>query len=300
MDKEILKKLDERLAKGEISEELYNEIKARYEGEEEEEIEDEEIEELEEEVEYEIEEEKEEKKPEKRKQKRVSISGVSKIDGCNCEIFRAAGASKVDGDLRADDADISGSTKVSGNAYVGTLDSSGSCKIEGDTEAKSLDLSGATKFGGKVKADKIDSSGSTKFQDDVDVKDFDSSGSFKSESNITADIFNASGAFKIGGTLKAEEIQLNPAGSCKISKIEGGDIIVEAGSSGIFSFSFGGSGSLTCDKITGNEIYLENTKCDLVEGDKVKIGPGCKVDTVKAKKLKVHESASVKNKEKIE
>ena len=61
MDKEILKKLDERLAKGEISEELYKEIKARYEGEEEEEVEDEEIEELEEEVEYDIEEEKEAK-----------------------------------------------------------------------------------------------------------------------------------------------------------------------------------------------------------------------------------------------
>ncbi|MFP4051510.1 MAG: hypothetical protein ACLFVB_07210 [Thermoplasmata archaeon] len=299
MDKEILKKLDERLAKGEISEELYNEIKARYEGKDEE-VEDEEIEGLEEEVELEIEEEKKEGKSKEKKQKRVSISGVSRIEGCNCEIFRAAGASKVEGDLRADDADISGATKVSGNAYLGTLDSSGRFKIDGDTEAKSLDLSGATKFGGKVKADKIDSSGSTKFQGDVEAKDFDVSGSFKAESNITSDTFKASGSFKINGILKGEEIQLNPAGSCKISKIEGGDIIVEAGSSGIFSFSFGGSGSLTCDEMTGNDIYLENTKCELIEGNKVKIGPGCKVDTVRAKKLKVHESASVKNKEKIE
>ncbi|MFW6196490.1 MAG: hypothetical protein ACOC5D_04055 [Thermoplasmatota archaeon] len=299
MDKEILKKLDERLAKGEISEELYKEIKARYEGKDEE-VEDEEIEGLEEEVELEIEEEKKEGKSKEKKQKRVSISGVSRIEGCNCETFRAAGASKVEGDLRADDADISGATKVSGNAYLGTLDSSGSFKIDGNTEARSLDLSGATKFGGKVKADKIDSSGSTKFQGDVEAKDFDGSGSFKAESNITSDTFKASGSFKINGTLKGEEIQLNPAGSCKISKIKGGDIIVEAGSSGIFSFSFGGSGSLTCDEIIGNDIYLENTKCELIEGNKVKIGPGCKVDTVRAKKLKVHESASVKNKEKIE
>jgi len=299
MDKEIIRKLDERLANGEISEELYNEIKARYEGEEEQ-IEDEEMEELEEEVELEIKEEKEEKKPEGKKQKRISISGVSKIDGCNCEIFRSSGASKVSGDLKADDADISGSTKISGDVFVKTLDSSGSLKIDGDTEAKVLDLSGATKFDGKVKADEIDSSGSTKFQSDIEVKDFDGSGSFKAESNITSDIFNASGAFKINGTLKGEEINLNPAGNCKIKEIEGGNIIVEAGSSGLLSFGFGGSGSLTSDKIKGNEIYLENTKCKLVEGNKVKIGPGCKIDTVKAKKLKVHESASVKNKEKTE
>ncbi|MFW6040649.1 MAG: hypothetical protein ACOC85_02320, partial [Thermoplasmatota archaeon] len=105
-----------------------------------------------------------------------------------------------------------------------------------------------------------------------------------------------SGSFKIEGTLKGDEIYLKPLGDCFINKINGGDILVE--SRGTNLFSIGGSGSLRCTSIKGDEIYLENTRADLVEGDKVKIGPNCKIDSVKAENLKVHESSTIKNKKK--
>ncbi len=295
MDKEILEKLDRRLANGEISEELYNEIKERYEREETEE------DMGPEEVEIDIKKEKEEKGLEK--EERVTITGTGSINGCNCEVFKASGAAKVKGDMNADEASISGATKVTGNAKVGRLGASGSLKIGGDTEAKSLDLSGATKFNGKVKTDEIDSSGSTKFNGDVEAKDFVSSGSMKAK-NVISDVFTASGGFKISGTLKGEEISLKPAGDCKVNKIEGGDILVETKSSsgvlsGLLSSIGSGSGTLKSETIKGDDIYLENTRADLVQGDDVKIGPGCKIGRVKAKNLKVHESSTVDEKEQI-
>ncbi|GEM_PF-2292047 len=273
-NEKMLKKLDQRLADGEISQELYNEIVSRYkkseentEDEIEEEIIDEEIEDVS---------EKETKTDEKTK--KVKITGATRIDSCNCEIFRAAGASGISGDLIADDAKISGATKVNGNVYIGKLSSSGALKVLGKTEGEKLDVSGASKFEKDVKVDVIEASGS-----------------FKVDGDVVCETMNASGAVHIKNVLRGD-IALKLSDKSKIKKIEGGDVVVESGGSGFFSFGFRKTGSLDVESITGNDIYLENTKAENVMGSDVVIGPGCKIQTVKAKNLKVHESATVKNK----
>ncbi len=276
-ENELIKKLDERLAKGEISEELYNEIVSRYEKEEKKK---EKATDVGDDVKMEIEdlEEKKKEKTGEKKTKRVSISGASKIDGCNCEIFKAAGASKVNGDMKADDANVSGATKINGNVYVGKLDSSGSLKVNGKTEGKELDLSG-----------------SSKFKNDVTVDEIDFSGSFKIKGNVECDTIEGSGSTNISDILKGKEIMLKTSGKSKIKKIEGGDIVVESNGTGFF-FGLGRSGSLEVESISGDDIYLEDTKAAEVSGKKVKIGSGCKIKKVKAEELKVHESAKVENK----
>lgn len=287
MDKEILKKLDERLAKGEISEETYKSIKARYEDQEEiehEEFQDEGI-------------EPDEEVGTGEKTKRVSLSGASKTSEVDCEYFSSSGASKVEGFLKADKAKISGATTVAGDAYLGEVDVSGSFKVEGSTEAEHMDISGASKFQGKVEAKKVISKGASKFVSDVNVEDFKSSGSLKIEGDFTGSRFKASGSFKLEGGLKADEILLNPGGDCKILKIIGGDILVESGGGGFFSLFK--KGTLKVETISGDKIYLENTIADTVKGNDVRIGPGCKIESVKAKDLKVHESSSVRSKTKI-
>jgi len=289
MDEEMLRKLEKRLADGEISEDTYKKIKSRYEAQEsldEEEFEDdEEIETDDEPIETEG------------KTKKVSLTGASKAADVNCVSFSASGASKVEGYLKAEHAKISGATKVEGDALLGDLVSSGSFKVEGRTEADQMELSGASKFEGNVKAKKIKSNGSSKFETDVDVDDFSSSGAMKMEMNVTAKSFTASGAFKILGTLEAQEIILKPGGDCSIKHVKGGDVLVERGGSGFFSMFK--KGTLKCESIIGDKIYLENTRAENVEGDEVRIGPGCKIDKVKAKNLKVHESSTVGSKIKL-
>lgn len=288
MDEETLKKLEKRLADGEISEETYKKIKARYEEEEsveEEEFEDEDDEEIEMD---------EEPVDTEGKTKNVSLSGASKAADVNCHSFSSSGASKIEGYLKADEARISGATKVEGDAFLGELFSSGSLKVKGETEADSMELSGAGRFKGIVRAKKIKSNGSSKFESNIEADEFKSSGALKIEKNITGKKFKASGSFKIEGTLEAQEIMLKPGGNCSITHIEGGDVLVESGGSGLFSMFK--KGALKSKSITGERIYLENTTAEKVEGEEVKIGPGCKIDKVKAKDLKVHESSSVGSK----
>ncbi len=291
MDKEMLKKLEERLANGEISEDTYKKIKERYESEDKLEEED-----LEGEVD-DVDDIPGEADDTVERTKNVRLTGASKIKGCDCEKFSSSGASKVEGNVKADIAKISGATKVEGDMIVKKLGSSGSIKVEGKTEADLMDLSGASKFEGTVKADRIKSGGSTKFESDVTAEEIETSGAFKAEQNIKAESFKASGAFVIEATLEASEIMLKPGADCRIGNIKGGDILVEIGSGGFFSFVK--KGNLKVDTIKGDEIYLEGTTANLVEGNTVRIGPGCNIGTVRGKDIKVHESASVKERKQL-
>lgn len=291
MDEELLRKLEERLANGEISEETYLKIKSRHESKETTE---------EEELEDDMEDDMDEIEGEavETVTKNVRLTGARKIKGCNCEYFSSSGASKVEGDLYAKEAKISGSTKIEGDLVVKKLNTGGSIKVEGKTEAGYMDLSGASKFEGPVKANRVESSGATKFVSDIVVDEMETSGAFKAVSNINARTFKGSGAFAVEGTLTGSEIILKPSGDCRVGHIKGGDVLVESGGAGGL-LSFIKKGKLSVESIKGEAIYLENTKAKLVEGDSVKIGPGCSVETVRGKDIKVHESASVKNREKL-
>lgn len=232
------------------------------------------------------------------KGKKIKIAGSATLTDVDCEYFKSSGSVKVEGNLKADRAKISGSTKVKGDGFVGNLHTSGSFKIHGKTGAENIKVSGSAKFGGDVTAKgKIRVSGSSKFEGNVKAKEVRGSGSFKTKKNVTADKVILTGSFGISDTLKADEINLRFKNKSSVKHIRGGDVLIERGKSGLFSFS---KSSLTVKTIKGENIDLEGTKAELVEGETVKIGPGSHIKKVKAKEIDIHEDATVEEKEKRE
>ncbi|NIQ07228.1 MAG: hypothetical protein GWO20_16320 [Candidatus Korarchaeota archaeon] len=232
------------------------------------------------------------------KTKKIKVAGSSVISDCNCEQFQASGSSRIEGNLQADEARVSGSTKVTGNAHLGELSASGSFKVEGDTEAKNVEVSGSAEFMSKINADEMTISGSSQIGGDFTGKTLRVSGALKAAENVTTDTFVSKGVFKIGGTLKGDKIKAKLKGKSSAKDIEGGDITIE--SEGTGRFSYGKQGSLKAERIVGEDIHLENTEAELVEGDKVVVGPGCKITKVRAKEMDVDESATVKEQETLE
>ncbi len=324
MDEETLKKLDERLAKGEISEEVYQEIKSRYE-----EIDQEEEKDEENSKESQSQEERKKKKTEKEDEEDVELSGNSHIEGGKYRRFSASGDSRIDGDLEAKRGVLSGSTEIVGNANFERLYAKGRLNITGELNGDDLDLSGDSNIKGKVKAEKISTKGSADFEDNIQVEDMISYGSLKVLGDIEAEEFKTRGPFNIEGKLQASKIKLKigegpprkpPMFAKKmgpVSKFKGGPKISSDGAYvkeiiGDF-ISIEGSGSgfppmapmkrtrrLKTESIEGTDIYLENTITDEVEGKRVDIGPSCKIKKVKAEEIKVHEDSTVKKKEVID
>lgn len=127
--------------------------------------------------------------------------------------------------------------------------------------------------------------------------------------DLEAEIFRASGGFDIRGLLSADRIEIHPGGRCRVKEIGGARIDIRRyGSrdhSGLLdsllrALSSAWGGGLEAELIEGDEIYLENTRADVVRGKQIEIGPHCKIGLIEySESLKVHDNSDVGQQTKI-
>ena len=304
--KDILRRLEERLARGEISEKTYTEIKARYDAEPDES------------------EESDAATPEFGAAVSMPDLGASisaAVTQATSEATRAAGeAARAVGEamravdftgigtrlsdesikivgsgvvsgnpVRTHEFKAAGSAKVQGSLEAEVARIAGSCSFEGDVTVEELRSSGSTRVAGRLHAETVESSGSLQVEGDVGAEEITSSGSFQVRGKVETESFRSSGAVRIDGGLKAEDVTIDLGGSSRISTIEAEQVRVKA--TGAF---FRPRGELTAEKIQGENVELEATSAALVKGELVRIGPHCRIDIVEARDLIVHQSSDVR------
>jgi len=291
---EILRRLEERLARGEISEKTYVEIKARYDAEPEE------PEPVERTAEASLEETVSRIKEDAVRAAAEATRAVGEamraadFSGIGVhlseEAIRIAGSGVVTGQpVRTREFKAAGSARVQGDLEADVAKVAGSCAFEGNVRADEFRSSGSSRIAGSLKADTVESSGSLQCEKDCQADEVVASGSLRVGGMLKADEVHASGAIQIGGGLEAEEVHLELGGSSSIPTIRAEEIHVR--STGGFLRS---RGDLTADRIEGEEIWLEGTTASFVKGEEVRIGPHCHIDVVEAEDLVVHESSEVK------
>ncbi len=301
MSERILEKIEERYKRGEISRETYEAIVKEY---------------------RDLEQDDEEREEEQTDVPKggVGISGIGKTGDVKGEYLRISGSGKIEGDVNVTELSVSGSAKIAGSVKTKKMGCSGACSIQGDIEASSMSVSGSMKCEGDVKADHIEFSGGVRVSGDILTETLDSSGGTKVEGKIIAkksvkmhgslkasaihtELFDGAGKLSVDETLKAVEfnMELESGASSEVESIYAEKIRIKAGSRrGMFSRVFGkieGGGLIKAGEIRGKDIEMENTNADLVEGDKVNIGPGCRIKVLRAKNATVHESSKVMKRE---
>ncbi len=297
---DILRKLEERLARGEISEKTYLEIKARYETEPEE--------------------------PEEVEQPAATMPDLGAAIGAavsqaTAEASRAAGeAARAVGEaMRAVDFSgtgtklseesirivgsgvvsgnpvktiefkSAGSAKVQGPLQAEVARIAGSCDCEGDVTVEEFRSAGSTRIYGTLRSEEVESSGSLQVDGNVEAEEISASGSLQVKGKVHTEDFRSSGSVRIDGGLEAEDVEMDLGGTSRIPTIHSGHIVVKA-TGGFFRVR----GELTAERIEGEEITLEATTAGFVHGDDVRIGPHCRIDLVEARDLVVHSSSEVK------
>ncbi len=290
----IIKKIEERYRKGEISRETYESIIEEYRKEE-----------------------KDEKKEEAGEELGggISIAGSGTVDSVKGEYLKISGAGKVEGDVNVKDVKIAGSAKIEGSVRAERMKCAGSCRIEGDIRANEVKISGSMHLEGDAEAELMEISGGSRIEGDISTKILKSAGGTKCEGRIIArerlemggaisalgietPRFTGKGSIKVDGTVKSGSFRLEMDGNSVAGTIEADEIdIVSRNSRGMLSRIFGRKGSLKVGNIKGKTINIENTVADRVEGENVNIGPGCRVRLLKAASAKVHESSRVLKRE---
>jgi cytoskeletal protein CcmA (bactofilin family) len=174
------------------------------------------------------------------------------------------------------DLNLSGVGTASGGVYR-NVKIEGVGRVNGDVECEQLDMSGVANISGNVKAKKMKINGKSSIHGDITAEELHIEGSVKMEGNCEAESFFAAGSFQLAGLLNAGKIEIQLYGPSRIREIGGETIRIDRERGfGLFArFK-----KLTVEIIEGDEVYLENTKADVVRGGKVSIGPGCEIDLV--------------------
>src|SRR6266704_2110722 len=229
-----LRRLEERLARGEISEKTYLEIKARYESE-----------------------------PEEPEEPEPTVADIGSTIGAAVaqatqdaghaaeeavravgEAMRAVEFSGIGAKLSDEEIRITGSGIVTGNP-VRTVDfkAAGSGKVQGSLEAEVARVAGSCSFEGDVTVSEFRSAGSSRIAGRLKADEIEASGSLQVEGDILGDEISSSGSLQVRGKVEVEEIELEATTAalvkgdevrigphCRIDVVEAKDLVVHQSS----------------------------------------------------------------------
>jgi cytoskeletal protein CcmA (bactofilin family) len=225
---DLLRKLEERLAEGEISEETYREIKARYDAMAPEPPEPPEPPEAPEAPEP-------PEPPEGAPRRRADISSLIEetVDTVMREVSQTLEANlgdevhehmddvgkhirialrelgpKFEKGQRQRKVIIRSVGKVSLDEPLEEFRCSGAGKVESDLIAEKVRIAGACNIEGRCECDTFEASGSAKVGKDVKADAFKSSGSTKIQGDLRADTVSVSGMTDVGGSIEADAVRI--------------------------------------------------------------------------------------------
>ena len=213
----------------------------------------------------------------------IRISGAGSAGGGSYQSVSISGSGKITGDVEAEEIKISGAATIQGSARAKSFRASGAFKVEGGLEAEELKCSGSGRIAGSVKADVFRSSGALKVEGGVNAREARTSGASKFGADVEAEHFRSSGAFSIAGLLSADRVEIALGGDCQAREIGGEQItVVQAGGAcRVLGIKWNPKPSvLSAESIEGDNIHLECTHAHVVRGRSVKLGPGCRVESV--------------------
>lgn len=203
-------------------------------------------------------------------QSNLIISGYGSSNGGEFHIVKLEGKARVDGGLHCTEFVTNGKSTVNGPVHAKTAVVNGDSTINGPLEAEHLTVHGRTVINGDLSGERL------KVQGQVKVS-----------RNCEAETFTCQGGFEIEGLLNAGEIDITLYGKGRVKEIGGESIKVRRETNQLAKWlrlMFTSlNGGLTAESIEGDDIFLEQTTAQVVRGNRITIGEGCRIDLVEYK-----------------
>lgn len=205
----------------------------------------------------------------------IKISGSGRIDGWRGGSISISGSGKIS----SDEIKVSGSALLPGDLETHTLKASGSIKVDGPLETTIFTSSGSCKIKGYLIAhEKLTISGSGKIEADVRGGHVVSRGSLKVAGAVLCVSAELNGSYFIKGNVECQDSFISELDSeCSIGGdlLCSGDVRIERSKR---------RGQLQVEQILAEgDVYLEGVTARYVSGKTVELGPDCQVEKVEEK-----------------
>ncbi|WP_170839753.1 polymer-forming cytoskeletal protein [Lihuaxuella thermophila] len=248
----------------------------------------------------------------------VKITGKGIINGeVKAKQIQVDGAGTFRRDVNAEEMSVNGICSIDGTVQFTRFRVHGSCDVKGSAVLEELTNKGKCLFDGNVKSDKIHSVGKLVVNGELEAEEFTSKGGFEVKGLLNAQLIDIRigwdcYAEEIGGEeirVKHEPLHLLTKANEWVNQLP----FVKNSSKDKIWFGIGAgisrdwkwlnshlSKTLKAKTIEGTTVNLEYTHADVVRGNHVVIGPGCKIEKVEyIDSLEVSPEATVLEKIKL-
>ncbi len=220
---------------------------------------------------------------EERERADLNINGLGSASGGDFRHVNIEGVGRVDGDLSCESFRLNGMGTVKGTIHTaGLFDMNGKLTGYGEIEASKVLMNGHASLHGRLRGEVVELIGIVKVHGDCE-----------------AERFIGDGGFTIGGLLNAGTVDIQLYGRTQIGEIGGDRISVRKSERKDWSRLLAWvvpifQTQLRASAIEGDAVELEMTTAGIVRGNRVVIGPGCKIGRVEYRdELIVHPNAEI-------
>lgn len=190
--------------------------------------------------------------------------------------IRINGSGVYRDDVQAETVHIAGHGRFEGDLVAGSFKSSGSCRVKGHCSVLQMSIVGHGHF------------------HSVSAEQIDSAGSFQADESVNAETFHAKGIVTIGDTLKAGEVRIELQGAAVIKHIHAERSIgLHADRLSVVNWLQLRRRKAVCGSLNSPRIEVNHLEAELLVGEEIRIGPGCKIGEVRYSRTLVVDPRSV-------
>ena len=229
----------------------------------------------------------------------LTINGSGSYPGGEYDKISIRGDGTIVNNVECSVIHVFGTSEALENVKAGSIKVFGEAEVKGDLQSEEMLIMGTMEVGGRAALKKIKIMGTLEVGEHLTGEEANIKGSISVKGDVEYETFESTGGFEIKGLLNADKVKISLRfGQSCAEEIGGGVITVKKKHS---FHPFGKeTGTLTAKVIEGDDIYLENTKADIVRGKRVKIGTGCQIGSVEyTAELLQDQSSTIKTKTKL-
>lgn len=215
-----------------------------------------------------------------KKSENLIINGSGDYPGGRYDKISIRGEGTIDNDVECSAFNVYGTSEALKNVTTGSMKVLGEAEFKGNIVAQETLVMGTMEVAGIARLKKMKILGTLDVGESLSGDEANIKGSISVGGDVEYETFESSGGFEVKGLLNADSIKIALRfGESSAEEIGGGKITIKRKKNSFLPF-VGVEGSLAAKVIEGDDIYLENTKAEMVRGNKVKIGPGCEIGMV--------------------
>ncbi len=175
------------------------------------------------------------------------------------EELRVAGSARADADVAARRVSVAGRLSVKGVLKSETVSVAGTLSARG-VECRQLSVAGLARIGGRLVAEVVKIGGRLEAEE------------------ILAKLVKVGGAVR-AASIEADELEIELGGSSEVEKISAKTVRIRP-KRDLMGLLMPSKRKLRAERIEGKQVYISRVTCEEVVGERVLVGPGCRVRRV--------------------